>query len=258
MFRTLKRLMIAISYVTCITLARIESEEELHGLAKYLPTAGLLIGMLLAMSLLALLAAHVNSILIAGLLTIGWLILTNGLHYDGLMDTADGIFSHQSRERMLEIMHDPRVGNFGVLAGVAVMLLKFSSLASIHLPSLLITVLLVPAWGRWCETFAISRFPYARDTGKGKVWHDTTVSGDLVKAAVIPLTITLLFAAIGYPSALICSFGTITSGVTSAYWLNNKLGGQTGDTYGCVVETAEAGGMVISAIVLSMLAKIAC
>ena len=57
-----------------------------------------------------------------------WVVLTGGLHLDGLMDTADGILSHRPREQMLEIMKDSRVGAMGVIVCVLHLLLKFSLL----------------------------------------------------------------------------------------------------------------------------------
>ncbi|NJL73173.1 MAG: adenosylcobinamide-GDP ribazoletransferase, partial [Candidatus Competibacteraceae bacterium] len=81
------------------------------------------------------------------LLAVLWLLLTGGLHMDGLMDTADGIFSHQSRERMLEIMHDPRVGNFGVLSGVSVLLIKITGMAALSGSGLSTVLLIAPDVG---------------------------------------------------------------------------------------------------------------
>jgi cobalamin 5'-phosphate synthase/cobalamin synthase len=133
------RILATVAYVTCFPLARnanFLNEESLSGLAKFLPVAGVIIGGSLAIVSLLLGLAQADKLLSAAILTVLWLLLTNGLHYDGLMDTADGIFSHQSRERMLEIMHDSRVGNFGALAGVCVFVLKFASLASLSHSSL--------------------------------------------------------------------------------------------------------------------------
>ena len=43
-------------------------------------------------------------------------LLTGGFHLDGLADTCDGIFSARTRDRMLEIMRDSRLGTHGGLA----------------------------------------------------------------------------------------------------------------------------------------------
>ena len=68
--------------------------------------------------------------------------LTGGLHYDGLLDSADGLLPHLPRERRLEVMRDPTVGSFAVVTGIVVVLLKWSSLAAIEPSVLLLTTVL--------------------------------------------------------------------------------------------------------------------
>jgi hypothetical protein len=137
-------------------------ESDLAGLAKYLPSVGLLIGaFLLALALACLLFFKASNIVTGAILVVAWLCATGGLHFDGLMDSADGVFSHRSKERMLEIMQDPHVGNFGVMTGISVFVLKLTALASLcEHPSLLFPALvLAPAWARWSELYAIAMFP---------------------------------------------------------------------------------------------------
>ncbi len=252
MNRHIKDLALALSYVTCFRLIRISYVEDtaLSGLSKYLPSAGILIGLFLCLVVQITAGLGDNKLLMATVVAVSWLWLTGGLHLDGLMDTADGIFSHQSRERILEIMHDSRVGNFGVLAGVSILLIKIASLASLPHHALLVAVLSIPAWARWCETYAIGRFAYAREQGKGKIWHQTTsYPGDLIRAALPILLVSgaLLFK--GDPlTVLLPVVLTIGAGLISAHWLNRKIGGHTGDTYGAVVELAETFGLGLTAI----------
>ena len=58
-------------------------------------------------------------------------ILTGGIHCDGLMDSADGLFSGRERERILEIMKDSRAGSFGVVAMVLVATIEVSALSEL-------------------------------------------------------------------------------------------------------------------------------
>ena len=67
----------------------------------------------------------------AGLLVATMVIVTRALHLDGLMDVCDGIFGGFTPERRLEIMRDSRVGAFGVVGGVTVLLLKYAALLSL-------------------------------------------------------------------------------------------------------------------------------
>jgi adenosylcobinamide-GDP ribazoletransferase len=231
-------------------------ETSLSGLAKYLPAAGVVIGLCLTgISAALLVKFHAPHLVTAAILTISWLCLTGGLHFDGLMDAADGIFSHRDKDRMLEIMMDSRVGNFGAMTGLAVLLVKFACIASLCLNlTLLLSVLLIaPAWARWCELYAIGRFPYARSAGKGKIWHDSTnFPTDLFKGLLIPIVVSVVAATqVGLSTTLlIIGFGLL-SGLVASHWLASHIKGHTGDTYGAVVELSEAGCLLLTSIIVS-------
>lgn len=239
------------------------SDNSLAGLSKYLPSVGLLIGAyLLALAMACLLFFKASNIVTAAIIVVAWLAATGGLHFDGLMDTADGVFSHRSKERMLEIMRDPRTGNFGVLTAICTFALKLAAVASLceHVTLLIPTLVLAPAWARWSELYAIANFPYARPEGNGKIWHDTTKSPrDLLIGAALPLAVAL---ALAYQFGVINTFSiiifTCTVGMVAAHWLAEQIGGQTGDTYGAVVEISETGCLVLMALIANqlMLARI--
>jgi cobalamin 5'-phosphate synthase/cobalamin synthase len=249
------RLLLTASCVTAFPIsARAHDTENLAGLSKYLPAVGLIIagGLALIAWLCHLLDA--NHMVTGAVLTLGWLAMSGGIHLDGLMDTADGVLSHRSRERMLEIMQDSRVGNFGVMAGAAVLLIKFACLSAASLQATFMVALLVPAWARWTETLTIASFPYARVNGMGKVWRDTTrLPQDVILAAFIPTLATVAAALYGgWQTAIFLSVATVLSGYTAAYRIWRVLGGQTGDTYGAVVEISESGGLLLAAVLLPM------
>ncbi|HQJ31558.1 MAG TPA: adenosylcobinamide-GDP ribazoletransferase, partial [Syntrophales bacterium] len=117
----MKALLAAFQFLTTIPLpgGKGTGEGDIAGSLPFFPVVGLLIGMAAAAG------DFVFSLLfppgVAAVLTVLLLVLiTGGLHLDGLADTADGIFSVRNRERMLEIMRDSRIGTMGVLAVVFV------------------------------------------------------------------------------------------------------------------------------------------
>jgi len=248
----LKRLALTASYVTCIPVGvNFDSEDEsmLNGLSKFLPLVGLLIGIYLSLVAFILAQFHLTQLLLAAILTFKWLWLTGGLHMDGLMDTADGIFSHRSKERMLEIMQDSRVGNFAVLVAITVITLKILTLSSLNLGVCIIAIMLIPGWARACEVYAIGKFVYAREFGKGKIWHDSTVwPRDLVLAVLPVFILAICLAQFNMKAVMEASLGTAVGGVLAAHFLNAKVGGHTGDTYGAVVEIAELFGLLALAM----------
>lgn len=251
--KILYRLKMALSYVTAIPgLQKPVSIDELTGLSKYLPLVGLIVGSVLVLVQFLADLSGSSPAVTAILIVIAWVAITGAIHLDGLMDTADGVLSHRSRERMLEIMRDSRTGNFGAVAGLLVILCKFAAIASSHGAALTLMLLLIPAWARWCQVLTIGCYPYARDEGMGKIWHDTTaLPTDLLLALVAPLTVTMLaciFCAAPLPFAVLACAATVLSGCVASSYIGRHLGGQTGDTYGATVELAEAGGIVIASI----------
>ncbi|MDQ0917224.1 adenosylcobinamide-GDP ribazoletransferase [Paenibacillus sp. V4I5] len=225
----------------------------------FYPLAGFVIGLLL------LLAGEGLSLVLpampAGVLLLGfWVVLTGGLHLDGLMDTADGILSHRPREQMLEIMKDSRVGAMGVIVCVLHLLLKFSLLYTLlgtgGMGRVCFLLAIVPIWSRWFMVAAIQGWLYARrDSGLGSFFRGVTKWHVIMSALVALFTTTLIVAlfstwladshvitfSLTYGITIIFSFaiGTILTGWILATYISRKLGGLTGDTYGALNELLE-------------------
>lgn len=199
-----------------------------------------------------------------------WVGLTGGLHLDGWMDTADGLLSYRSRDKMLEIMKDSRVGAMGVLACVLLLMLKASLLTSLFQGGLLtsgLAIWLAPLWSRWFMTWAMHRWPKARQ-GEGlaaqfhgfserDAWGSTIMA---VTISVVVLLLTLLVLLGGMEeSALLRSllfiglspFIAWAAGTWAARRINAKLGGLTGDTYGALGEGLEAVLLLLAVLIFS-------
>ncbi|WP_058303214.1 adenosylcobinamide-GDP ribazoletransferase [Gorillibacterium timonense] len=193
----------------------------------FYPAVGGVIGLLLG--LFAYAAGHLLPLGPAAVLTlILWVLLTGGLHLDGWMDAADGLMSHRSPERMLEIMKDSRVGAMGVMAAILLLLAKASFLyevlragslgfsdssGGVELfgfstafgPSLLLLVV-IPIWSRWWMVVCMVGWPYARkESGLGSLFREVRGIHAAASGAMAVLTtflLTGLYAWITrYPSA---------------------------------------------------------
>lgn len=245
-----KRLALTASCFSCIPLIGSSSNADLSGLSKYLPSVGIIIGLMLSVIMRLLQNAHCDKLLSATLITLSWLLITRAVHFDGLMDTADGLLSHRDRNRMLEIMRDSRVGNFGAITGISVILLKVASINILPLPVTATALILIPVWARFSAVYAIGAFPYLRQQGMGKIWHDTThLPLDLVLAGIPPLAICALGAVISlFHHTVAVSAFTVAAGVITAYAIARILGGHTGDTYGATTELTEASGLLCTAL----------
>ncbi|WP_379291698.1 adenosylcobinamide-GDP ribazoletransferase [Paenibacillus residui] len=225
----------------------------------FYPVAGLAIGLVLAAAG-TLAHAWLPAFPASAVLLALWVFLTGALHLDGWMDTADGILSHRPREQMLEIMKDSRVGAMGVIAGVLYLLLKLSflyTLLDMHWTWGAAFIICIPIWSRAFMVAAIVGWPYARrDSGMGSVYREVG-SKHVWFVALLSLLLTgavfLLFGW-GWPrilggTALLLAVTGVT-GWASASYLNSKLGGLTGDTYGAVNEGCEL--FQLAAVVLML------
>jgi adenosylcobinamide-GDP ribazoletransferase len=214
------------------------------------PLVGAIIGLTLG-GLDALLRLALPSPLASALVLIVAALLTGGLHLDGLMDACDGLFGGRTVERRLEIMRDSRVGAFGVIGGVLLLLLKYAALES--LPGALRGPALVAALtaGRWAMVAAVWGFPYARPRGLGAAFKSGLRFPGVVVATLIALGALSVLGVAGLPSGPadlpLGPFLLVAAGVMvwlAGRWMAARLGGLTGDTYGALDELVEAASLV--------------
>ncbi len=220
----------------------------------YFPAAGLAIGGIvaaLAWVLELLLPSYVNAVLLLAV----WVMLSGGLHLDGLMDTADGLLSHRSRERMLEIMKDSRVGAMGVIVCALYLMLKTVLIVALlqgiqdrsaQLLNAIWLLAVIPIWSRAFMGTAMIGWRYARPgQGMGQLFH-TVHRRHAIGAWMMAMGLTaliLIWTSLSGAEVLVwcCGFLAVTflSGVTLASLIARKLGGLTGDIYGALNELIE-------------------
>jgi adenosylcobinamide-GDP ribazoletransferase len=152
------------------------SPDMLRASAAHFPGVGVLVGGLVAVLTAVLLAflppASPLSPLVAAVFgTVFSVMLTGAFHEDGLADTADGLGGSQNRERALDIMKDSRVGAFGAIALVLILLSKVSLLAMIGdvNPSvMLLGIFLAHVASRTFPLLLIRLLPHVGDIGSSK------------------------------------------------------------------------------------------
>lgn len=229
--------LIGLQFLTRIRLVR-QTEwtaEDFGRSTRFFPLVGLVLGICYALFALLLLYAVGMRALTAALLLVLPLLLTGGLHADGFMDTADGVFSGRDRERKLEIMKDSRVGAFGVVSFVMLMFVQYALISDMH-PLLLIPALFVmPVIGRFAMVLSVACFPYAREDGMGKTFADMADRKTIVIAALITMILVLPW---GRLAALALVLGTVFA-LLFCRLITHVLGGVTGDVYGAATVLTE-------------------
>ncbi|WP_315436331.1 adenosylcobinamide-GDP ribazoletransferase [uncultured Selenomonas sp.] len=229
--------LIGLQFLTRIHLVRqtVWTAEDFGRSTRFFPLVGLVLGICYALSAWLLLYAFGMRSLTAALLLILPLLLTGGLHADGFMDTADGVFSGRDRARKLEIMKDSRVGAFGVVSFVMLMFVQYALLSDLA-PMLFVPALFVmPIIGRLAMVLAVACFPYAREDGMGKTFADMA---DRSTAVIAALTTAVLVLPWGMLATAALVLGTLFA-LLFCRTMTNILGGVTGDVYGAATVLTE-------------------
>lgn len=226
--------LIAFQFLTCLPV-RIDAPASREVRASYLfyPVIGALIGS--AGVVLHRLCAPIfpESFSVAVVLAF-FVWITGGLHEDGLADVADGM-GGWTRERRLEIMKDSRIGAFGVVAIVVVLLVKYSALTSMSADRLDRAFLAAHILGRWAFLPLGYFNPAARDgLGSELVRH---IHGLVVFAATV-LSVAAAFWLYGIAGVGAALLAAVIVVLASAYF-RSQLGGVTGDCFGATFQFVE-------------------
>ncbi len=211
-------------------------DKKLAKSAGYFPLVGALIGLLLVAVDFILRPFFPDSIVNLFIL-ITLILVTGALHLDGFMDSIDGFFSGQNKKRILEIMRDSRIGSFGILAVICLLLLKLSLLNEIQFSIRYSTLILMPALSRWSVVYLAKIYPYARKSkGTGEPFAKLVGKKELIIATLfMAVLIGLLFQLKG----IIIWLGAFVILILLGRWINKKIDGMTGDTYGAMIEIIE-------------------
>lgn len=172
---------------------------------------------------------------VAILLLAAEVFATGGLHLDGLMDTADGVFGGRTSERRLEIMRDSRVGSFGVLAGVLALVAQYACLSDLVGVGRLTVLLASLGLSRWAMVLAIGSFPSARRAGLGATFQ---AAGQRWAVALATLPAAAVALASGW-SGLLGWASAVGVVLLGGRFLSRRLGGLTGDTYGALATVTQ-------------------
>ncbi len=229
--------LIGLQFLTRIHLVKqtVWTAEDFGRSTRFFPLVGLVLGICYAFAAwLLLYALGIRSLTVALLLILP-LLLTGGLHADGFMDTADGVFSGRERARKLEIMKDSRVGAFGVVSFVMLMFVQFALLSDMAWPLLVPALFVMPIIGRLAMVLAVACFPYAREDGMGKTFADMADRSTVVIAA---LTTAVLVLPWGVLATAALVLGMLFA-LLFCRMMTNILGGVTGDVYGAATVLTE-------------------
>ena len=196
---------------------------------KFFPLLGLIIGGILFLSYSLINPFIENKLIVALIIVVLEILITGGLHIDGLSDSFDGLFSYREKDRILEIMKDSCIGVNGALAIIIYVLLKVLLLSELSWEFILI----MPVIARLNTVFHAGIGVYARKDGMGKsIVSETTIKGVLFAIGIVSF---ISFTLLKWQGILIVFF-SLCFGLVSLYYIQKRIDGITGDTMGAVLE----------------------
>lgn len=210
-------------------------EKKIASSVPFFPLAGSVIGGILSLIYFLgrkFLPLQVLSVII----TAGWVMVTGGMHIDGFADTMDGLFCGGSRDKKLSVMKDSRIGAYGTMGVVLLLLFKVSLLGVLSQRLMIPALILAPTLSRWIITYAIIKFPYARESGLGKAFSMDKSPWHFVFSSVCAIGIAIILAK---SQGIVISLILFAASYIFIKYIMGQLGGHTGDTYGALNEVCE-------------------
>jgi adenosylcobinamide-GDP ribazoletransferase len=228
----------AVTFLTAIPIGRrIQvGERDLRTGAVLFPIIGASIGALAG--LVSWGATFVLPPLVAAVLGVAvGVLVTAGLHVDGLADVADGMGAALAGRDPSAAMRDPRLGTFGGAALVLDLILKTSVLmALLPGPRFPLELLAAGALARVAPLALAAALPYSTPEGGSGRWTRGVGLGGVVAAAAIASAVGI--ATVGPMFLAMLGAGALVT-VLMGRWSAVHLGGVTGDVFGASAELTE-------------------
>lgn len=248
MLKELRLILTAVQFFTRLPVPAWvgHSAQQLEQSARYLPLVGVLVGTIAAVVLW--LSAQVLPLTVSvGLSMVAGILATGAFHEDGLSDFADGMGGGHSKEKVLAIMKDSRVGAYGAIALVLVLLLKFEALASMcgALSPALVAAALIAAHtvSRLMAASILLTQDYVRDDDSARARpaaQRMSPASFFVAQLTALATLAVLYGAGASGTALLGACGgALAMRAWLAWRLKKRLGGYTGDCLGAVQQLSE-------------------
>jgi adenosylcobinamide-GDP ribazoletransferase len=202
-----------------------------------LPLVGLLIGSLLAGTYSLVTRYYEEKFLAVIVVMIAEIVITGGLHLDGLADSCDGLFSHRTREEILVIMKDSCNGSNALLGVISLLSLKAACLFSVNEAYTGACLFVMPVYSRMAVVWSAGVTRYARKGGgMGRALVTYTGLREIVMVTICTAAISWFWV-----SAMTLPFllGVIAATLLFSFFVTRRIGGSTGDTLGASIEITE-------------------
>ncbi len=241
-------LLVALQFLTRLPIPKNlnPTKEEFGRCAPWFPAVGLIVGAILAIAAFILLALPLAPGIAAILILILGVLSTGAFHEDGLADTVDGVGGGWKKDDVLRIMRDSRIGAYGALAVIFLILIRAALLWGIepaYWPHALVMAHLL---SRWSILLPMKTIPYARadSPGLGKpIVESISWKGLALSTAGVMI---VCFAIQGFLGIFSLALVIVIPFLAGRYFIK-RIGGITGDCLGAINVLCEVAVLMIFA-----------
>ncbi len=213
------------------------SQENLNKCNRYLPIVGLLVGGISALCyyLASFALPHSIAVILSMICSV---LLTGAFHEDGLADVCDAFGGGWTKEKILTIMKDSRIGAYGAIGMILILLLKFSALNSFSSALIIKVIVAGHVISRSMAVWTMHSLSYVREdeSSKSKPITKTLKLKDLLIALLFGFSTLLLFSDFRI-------FILIVPVFIAKVWLESYferwIGGYAGDCLGTIQQVTE-------------------
>ncbi|WP_169818000.1 adenosylcobinamide-GDP ribazoletransferase [Caryophanon latum] len=233
--------LLALQFFTIVPITRQFDLHTKNATMMYscFPVIGLLIGCLDVAFLQLMTYTEFSALFVAIFFILLHATYTGGLHMDGFVDMGDAFFSYRDMEKRVAILDDPRVGAFGAMSLVAIVLMQLAIVHELVIGGQWLALVIVPMLVRIGALYCFSAMPLAKETGIAAFFRKVVDVKKLgITVGVMALLIVVLLSLwqlvlLAVPVVLL-----VATFVYRVFCVRN-FGGVSGDLIGAYVTSME-------------------
>lgn len=213
------------------------TDEILNKTTRYFTLVGIIVGAIGGLTFWSLnLFLPENLAVILSM--VATILVTEAFHEDGFADTCDGFGGGYTKEKVLEIMKDSRIGTYGATGLLMMLLTKFYSLSSIPVAVIPLILISGHAFSRFWPVCMLYIQSYVRPVGQSKakpVGHKASGCSFWVAAffGLAPILLLPIVSIIYIFVICLIVFMAFSS------YTKRRIGGYTGDVLGAIQQLCE-------------------
>lgn len=236
----IESLIVAFSMYSKIPMPHIEwTKQNMRYTLCFFPLVGVVLGLLMWLWSRAADLMSVGGILRAVIFVLIPVLVTGGIHLDGLLDTADALSSWQSQERRLEILKDSHAGAFAIIVCCGYFLASFGIWSEADMNSAAVLGIGF-VLSRALSGFGVCAFPCAKGSGLAAAFADAADKKKCRLCLIIEACICVFgMLLIDWKKGALAAAAAVIVCMICRRMAIRKFGGITGDIQGFFLQVCE-------------------